>query len=529
MAEAVAPAVAGMNGQAGSEVRQQTSIRWRHWGGVLLAFLLGFAAAIVLLSATDALISTDDYYHTRISAELIEQGTLRLDFPWLPLTILSPEAFVDHHLLYHVYLAPFVQWGGIPGAKLAQALVVGGMFAAFWLLLRTLEVRLPWLWLIALLGVSTPFLYRMLMVRTQAAAVLVLFLALYALFSRRYRWLAPIAFAFTWLYNGFILLPVFAGLYVLSAWLTDRQWVWRPLIYTAIGVAAGLVINPYFPQNITFILDHLGEKVDVAANIRVGSEWYPYTTEALLDNSLGMLLALAAGMLAPSLRKTRRDGATGRDRVETTLLLTALVTLYMTFESRRFIEYSPAFALLFCATALGREGIAWDRLLPVFPGRRLVARAFPLMIALPILLLAGWTMTSVRQDIEGVKDADYMAGAAAWLQANTAPGELVFQTDWDDFTYLFYHNTHNIYLVGLDPTYLQVANPTLWNLWVPITQGMVERPSVLIRDSFGASLVVSDTDHVAFAQSAENDPNLELVYRDSYSLIWQIKDAQPES
>ncbi len=512
-----------MRTQRQADRRLKISSKWMAWAGFTAAFLIGCLSSLALLSSTAGFISNDDYYHSRIASEIIEQGTLRVAFPWLPLTILSPEKFVDHHLLYHVFLAPFSYWGGVTGAKMAQALIVGGIFAAFWALLRRLEIRPSWLWLIALLGVSAPFLYRMIMVRAQGAAVLLLLLALYTFFSNRPRWLILIAFAFTWLYNGFILLPIFAGLYLVSAWLADRRFVWQPLIYTLIGTAAGLIFNPYFPQNIVFILDHLGEKIDIASNIRVGSEWYPYTTQALLGNSLGALLAMVGGMIAPSLRKT------GRDRTETMLLLTAILTLYMTFESRRFIEYAPIFALLFCAAALGRNTIRWDQVLPSFAARLRFKWVLPLLLILPVLALVWNTVHTVQQDIQDAPDSDYMEGAARWLQANTPPNALIFQTDWDDFTYLFYHNTHNTYLVGLDPTYLQVADPTLWNLWVPITQGMVERPSVLIRESFSAAYVISDVNHEAFASSAENDPNMHLVYRDSYSLIWQVTELQPEN
>lgn len=502
--------------------RFMIAARWELLAGSLLAFVIGVVAAFVMMSVTEGFVSNDDYYHSRIAAEIIEQRSLRVDFPWLPLTILKPDAFVDHHLLYHAYLAPFAYWGGIAGAKFAQMLVVGGIFGAFWLLLRHLQIRPAWVWLIALLAVSAPFLYRTLMVRTQGAAVLVLLLALIVLFSRRYRWLAPIAFAFTWLYNGFVLLPVFTGLYLIAAWVTDRQFVWRPVAYVLIGTAAGLIINPYFPHNIAFALDHLGEKVAIAEGVRVGSEWYPYTTGALLQHSAGMLLALAAGIFAPSLRRT------GRDRTETLLLLVALVTLYMAFESRRFIEYAPVFALLFGAAALGRGGIDWERLLPPALTRLPLTHVYAYVLAVPVLALAGLTMHTVQQDIASTQDSGYMAGAAAWLQANTEPQALVFQTDWDDFPYLFHHNTHNTYLVGLDPTYLQLEQPDLWNLWVPITEGIVERPSVLIRERFGASYVVSDTQHGAFARSADSDPAMALVYRDDHSLIWQIVDTQPE-
>jgi hypothetical protein len=488
----------------------------------LSVFMLGVLIALALLGQAGGFVSNDDYYHSRIASLMLEERTLRVDFPWLPLTILNPEQFVDHHLLYHIYLAPFASWGGIAGSKLAQALVFGGMLVAFWLLLRKLHIRYTWFWIVVLLGASTPFLYRMMMVRAQGAAVLFLLLALYIMFSQRYRWLMPIAFGFAWLYNGFILMPIFAGLFTIAGWLTERKLIWQPLLYTITGTAAGLIINPYFPQNIAFIVDHLGEKVDITASVRVGSEWYPYTTSALLKNSPGMLLALIAGIFAPSMRKT------GRDFAETTLLLTALVTMYMAFESRRFIEYAPVFTILFAATALSRGEISLSTFLPTFVPQLPLRRLFSLLIFIPAGLLAWSTIQGASHDIAGAKTHRYMAGAAAWLEANTAPHEMIFQTDWDDFPYLYYHNTHNTYLAGLDPTYLQVANPTLWNLWVPITQGLVERPSVLIRESFGARYVVSDTQHDAFAVSAEADPNMTLVYRDTYSLIWQITEPPPE-
>ena len=37
---------------------------------------------------------------------------------------------------------------------------------------------------------------------------------------------------------------------------------------------------------------------------------------------------------------------------------------------------------------------------------------------------------------------------------NSEPGSLVFQTDWDDFTRLFFYNTTNVYTIGLDVTYM---------------------------------------------------------------------------
>ena len=113
------------------------------------------------------------------------------------------------------------------------------------------------------------------------------------------------------------------------------------------------------------------------------------------------------------------------------------------------------------------------------------------------------------------------------LANSTPPGALGFQTDWDDFTRLFYYNTHNTYLVGLDPTYLERADPQLWTDWVAITQGDITSPGAAIRTEFGAAYVVSDTQHAAFAAQAEADPGLRLVYRDGDSLVWEVVGGVP--
>jgi hypothetical protein len=231
-----------------------------------------------------------------------------------------------------------------------------------------------------------------------------------------------------------------------------------------------------------------------------------------LINAGGALAALTLGVLRPSFQAKRRD------TVETALLLIALMTLFMLLRSRRFIEYFPAFALLFCAAAWGRGGISFARWLP----ERWPIRLLP--TAAVLVLVAGMfvTLCAAQAQIRDSADSAYMAGASQWLAENSSPGALVFQTDWDDFPYLHYYNTANTYLVGLDPTYLQLANPLAWDNWVAITQGDVEQPPALIRSQFGAAYVVSDTRHEDFIEQAGADPGLLLVYRDDHAFVWQL-------
>lgn len=485
--------------------------RYTIWLRAVGLYVLCFTVLAALIFSAPGFLGTDDYYHARIATEFIRQGRLALDFPWLPLTLLSPDRFVDHHLLFHLYLAPWTHLAGVTRAKLATVSIVAGVFLSAWVLLRQIRVSYAALWTLLLFGLSVPFLHRILMIRTQGASLLFLVLALILLFGQRHHWLVLLAFAYVWLYNGFVLLLGISVLYVVGAWIAERRLEWKPLIFTALGLALGLIVNPYFPQNILFITEHLGAKVDLESSVRVGSEWYPYNTSVLIVNSGGALLALVIGVLKPSFNGPRRD------KIETTLLLVALLTLFMVLRSRRFIEYFPAFSLLFCAAAWGRgNALHW---LPANRPSRLLAAAALFSF---LLLSVGLTLSGAYQEAQDARPPQYYAGAADWLEENTPAGSVIFQTDWDDFTRLFYHNTHNIYLVGLDPTYLQCANPELWNEWVDITQGRVSQPSQAIQSRFGAQYVVSDTRHDDFEDQARNDPNMEMVYQDRYNYIWRI-------
>lgn len=479
-------------------------------------YAVAFALFGVILFATPAFLGTDDYYHARITTEIVAQRRLAIEFPWLPLTILSPERFSDHHLLFHLYLVPFTIFGDVIGAKIGTVVIAAGIVVATWALLRRIGARHPELWALGIFAVSMPFLIRLLMIRTQGASLLLLIVALLLLANKRYRGLIPLGFAYAWLYDGFVLMPIFAGFYTVAAWLVDRRFEPRPLLYSLTGVALGLAINPYFPRNIAFIWDHLTAKVDIASSIRLGNEWYPYETTNLLYNSRGALIALALGVIAPSLREHKRD------RMETTLLFCALLTLFMLMQSRRFIEYFPAFALLFGAAAWGR-GIDFAALLPA----RLRWRPLlPLLGAAALAFFTVETYLPAYYQARDERDTELFAGAGAWLRTNVPDGDLIFQTDWDDFTRLFFYNPDNAYIVGLDPTYLQLADPIKWDQWRAITRGEVENPSSLIAFVFGARYVVSDAGHDAFRETAANDPLMEVVYQDQYNYVWRINPSE---
>jgi hypothetical protein len=494
-----------------------------------LQALIVFAALVALFAvvqyAVPGLADHDGYYHMRWSQIIRAQG-LKPPFVWLPLSILNAESYYDHHLLFHIYLAVFAgdpdPAALVAGAKLASTLLPALAGVAVWWLLRGQGVPWAGLWAVGLLAVSAPFLYRLSMPRAQSASLLVLVLGLHWLLQRRYWALLPLGFAYVWLYDAFPLLLVLAGVYTAAAWATaqgaGRRVEWQALAWPAAGLALGLVLNPYFPQNLDFIAHHLLAKL-APTSVPVGNEWYPYETWTLAENSGPALAAFALGALAMAWQARRPS------RAALTTFGLAVVFGVMVLRSRRFVEYYPAFALIFLAVAAGPLLAGWQAALAARPGGRVAALALwllPVGLAVAVAV-PGWMILNQARALMGrSRPPTLYAGASAWLSENAPAGSLVFQTDWDDFPRLFFYNPGAIYTAGLDPTYFERYDEALYRLWVRITQGRVSQPGEVIRDRFGAAYVMSDLAHRDFIDVAEEDPLLEQVYLDNEAIVFVV-------
>ena len=464
---------------------------------------------------------------------------LKPEFSWIPLSILNEREFYDHHFLFHVALIPFTFGDLHLGAKWAAVTFASLAFLAVWYLFYRQRVPMAWLWALGLLGISDAFLYRMSIPRAQSLSLAVLALGLTWMLEGKYRRLAVLAFFYVWMYDAFPLLLALAVLHLLAVALIEHRLEYRPLLWIGVGITLGMFINPYFPLNLIFTYRHLLPKLMEATSVSVGNEWYPYETLQLLKNSLPALVAFVSGALALGLAGRKMDLRTG------TSFLIALLFGLMLFQARRFVEYFPPFALIFAAFAwaplfVDPQPFDQTHIVPMplredrpgsasqldLPRSRLWAtlQTNLSVILLTLAVTAGIvkSIPATQDQIQKSKPYDLYAGASAWLVQNTPAGERVFQTDWDDFPRLFFYNTHNTYMIGLDPTYLQLYDADLYDTWVQITRGEIEQPSQIIASRFSARYIHSDLNHKNFLRLAAEDPGLKEVYRDGQAVIFEV-------
>jgi hypothetical protein len=410
------------------------------------------------------------------------------------------------------------------------------------------EIRYRLVWLLAILACSAPFLYRMNMTKAPPFAIIFLVLGTCFLFEKKFWPLLPLAFTFTLAYDTWVLLLIAVLIWAIVIGWSEERFEWRPLAFVGAGIVLGLIINPYFPHNLYLFYEHARMKLTASGfATKVGQEWYPYDTSEFIANCYIALAAMLVGYLAFDFGDRKR----AQRPLYFLILSTAL--LLMNARWKRFAEYFPPFAVLFAAFTLesfwrGRavfthlpQDVLAD-LQPFFDREETAAaekekkaesnwqliKVVFVAVALGVALFLNVYRTS--KDIHESDPRDHYAKGALWMRANIPPGEMVFNTDWDDFPRLFYYDPTHVYASGLDPSYLYEQNAELSDLYVKITTGDEDDPGPLIRDKFRARWVFSDntTDHDSFYDRALTSGWFDRVYEDADCSVLHIRDQKAE-
>lgn len=463
----------------------------------------------------------DGLFHMKMASLLRESGPVR-DFPWADACLLR-DHFSDSSFLFHALLTPFTFLAnGITAVK-ASAVVFGSFFfAVFYGFLRSHRCRLPVIFLLLLVGsAGSLFLFRMCQSRAYLLSMVLALLAADSCLRNRPGRLAAISFVYPLTYTAFQVAPGIAALHNLAQFVTGSPLSRRLLPASVLGVATGLLVHPNFPQDLT-LWWYQNVRVLTAswtsAPLDLGSELLPLDTRALLFYAPGYAAVLAGSLLLAV--------ATARKRTTETVSLAFLTVAFgvMTLLSRRFMEYGAPFAVTFAAF-LFRDTVKEtdvDRF-----------RAWAPRVRWPALVLAGLVLVGLLGASLGrawtkMRDhGDYaLGGAAAWLRDHTPPGDLVFQTAWEDFPELFFHNTSNRYLVALDPTFMHDRDPAKYRLWRQLTIGEAVDLHASIRWRFGARWVVTRNDKAAFLARVLRDSRFRRVYADDGASVLHLEEER---
>jgi hypothetical protein len=471
------------------------------WGAIVFAGLQW---------STPHLVDRDSLYHARYAQLLPERGLAR-DFPWTQESVWR-DAFSDKEFLFHVLLVPFCRGEDPgPGAKVAAFLMGVALVATLAFILAKNGFRAPWFWVLLVPALGNHFLFRMQEVRPAILSVILLLLGLHFLLNSRWKSLAVVGFAYSWTYTAPHLLAIFAVIDALARWADERRFEWRGIAFAVGGVAAGLVIHPYFPNDLrlwwVMNVQIVARAWDLGGDpaIRLGSEFGSVLPRSLVVSSTLVLVFFLGTILAGAFR----GGAfSSRTRRLVPFLLGAYV-LYLL--SGRFIEYFAPIALL---TAASAADDLWPR--TSWTPRRIV-----LGHAIALLTVA-LTVRSLADTSRALKTypAPDLVGASAWLKANVPAGEKVIHLDWGDFPQLFFYDPTHRYLVGLDPMFLYVRSPERLMHLEDLKRGRRPLDPEKLAEDFQSKWLVLRPLRKAIADEA----GLEPVFQDSGGFVYRLRE-----
>jgi hypothetical protein len=253
------------------------------------------------------------------------------------------------------------------------------------------------------------------------------------------------------------------------------------------------------------------------AHVRMGGELYPPNSWWVVVSSLPIIVPFLIA-LGVRLRHWRPEPV-----VHLFFVLSA-ITLLGTLRVVRTADFLFPFAILFAAAVLT----------PWLKRSRTDLAVIGLLLALPC---AANVLLTHRYTLEAPSLARYR-GAAAYLHAN-APGALVANTQWNDYQLLFFLNSHNRYLVGIEPTFMYLADPRKYWLWLHTSEdepgtcdheycAEADRTDIVaaFRDVLKVRYLVIDHDLNPHVEAIlRKKTNVTEVYRDAGLSIYRIDSA----
>ena len=527
----------------------------RRLGGV--ASVAAFAVVAIALASylhlrPPNIPDRDALYHFRHAALYRERGPLISEFPWTAYSMVS-KLGADIWYGFHLLLVPFtLDPDPVRGVKLAGVFDLAAMLVLVYAAMRIARVRLPLLWPLVVLSFAPYLLYRLLMTRPHVISIGFAALLLACAVEGSLWGVALVSFAITWLHLGFFwVIPLIIAVVAFTKWLTEAKCAWREALVALAGGLAGWVLRPnaigaaklVYIQIVQLALEkQKGVPLLFGADLVSGMQTLEqHGPGSFLHHFLPalMLWSLAAVILIAA--ATSQSELTPRHRTHlwTSLVLSAIMVTMMMRFSLRAVDLLSVFSVMLAA------GIYTWVLAPGMKGEsgfstRANLRAVTVIGAAVIafMLWQGGREHATVMPRLGYSPARLKL-AAQWLQDNSAPGDIIFHAHWDLFPDLFFWNTKDRYIGGMDPIFQYAHDPALYwkahhlytGKFSSFTCGApVCDPSnsedtftVLRRDFRASYLVLEQQRHPRLFRYALDDPRFQFVFDDGViAVFWLV-------
>lgn len=420
----------------------------------LAVFAVFFTVFFLMLFFVPESIGNDGNYHIKMAQQTLENGIMH-SFKWLKFTVLN-ENFVDLHFLFHVMLIPFVALFGLSwGLKISTAFFAGLFFCLFYFYLEKSDFKKPMLWIGILFFSSSFLIFRLYLGRAIVLGLIFLIAELYLIQKQNYWGIFLLSFIFTWSYIGFPMALIIAFLYCFAEFFFSREFDFKIVASSFFGIIAGLVINPFFPKNLSLLYTAF---IQIPLLREFGnSEWAVSGTLSFLSQNFGIF---ALGLLFLYLLIEGKIVLSKNSKI---FFFLTIVFFIFSLKIVRALEYFVPIALIFFASAFSDANL----------GKFNVFAMKKLNLFILLVLLFSSVALAVLQNstvLSGTNETVSFKPCAEWLNANTPKDSTVFLWYYHYFPTLYYFDTHNTYTYGLDEYFGYAFDQNLFDKYKQIIE-----------------------------------------------------------
>ena len=527
----------------GCEAEQPLALTARGWFHAACFLVAAVATSLIIRLSIPTVPDPDSFYHLRHAALYAERGLTLSAFPWLAYSVISRFG-ADLGYGFHVLILPFA-WLRDPvlGARLAAALEIALAMVVFYWTMRRHAMAFAFAWPYMLIFFAPAIVYTVIQTRPQTLTMVSSALLLSFLLSGSAWGVFGASAAISAIHlNAAAVVPVVVIVAAAVQAVVARQWEWRKWLAAALGVAAGWALRPNSlgAARLLYVQTVVHETVrQRQIPLLFGKEWSPVPSSALPGFFYVILIWAATAVVFLAVLARHRKSMAPRDRafLWSSLLLSIACFIAAMVITKRTVPLWAAFSVMFIAKTFTLLLNPSDRR----PGQLLGEDArliggFATALLLVMMVFTGANQVLLRGGWTG-SDPARLKGAADWIRAHARPGEIVYNVNWDEFPELFFWNTDQHYVSGLDPVFLYAYDEGLYwkahhlqagdatsRTWRAMAaQGAGEDTYTVIRKDFRASYLLLDKRrNIALDDFLRTDRRFTLGYEDARTTVFEL-------
>ncbi|MDP3935206.1 MAG: hypothetical protein Q8Q46_03265, partial [Candidatus Giovannonibacteria bacterium] len=422
-------------------------------------YFLGFILAALVVSVflhfgADKISDPDIFYHFAHADIYKNSGISQSAFPWLPYSAIEKYS-ADIWYGFHILLIPFTFLKDhILGMRLAGVFITFVFLVLFYFSCAVLKITPKFFWPFFVIFSSPFFLYHTATARPHVLS-LGLNILFFAFLASENIWgvfFAGIASAFLHLSLFWASILIF-GVWVLVKILNERKIPAKEGLVLAAGILAGWILrpNPLGAAKLAYI-QTAGLAIEKLKSVPLhfGSELLPLGSLVFSYFWLFFVVWIIAAFLF-FWAQSKRANLTKQQKtaIWASLILSFIFFLMTAFLAQRSFDFWVGFGVIFI-------GLVY--------ACRLYAKNFIIYLGIFILIFsAGYSIYQRNLILNSIGwETGRFQTAGEWLKNNSRAGDIVFNTSWDYFPEIFFWDSKNFYISGMDPIFQYAFSQKLY-------------------------------------------------------------------